>query len=76
MTWNYRVVRDLFSQYGIYEVYYDEGGNISAWTGGPEEPFGESLDELEENLKQMSMALLLPVLEETERGALREVSDD
>lgn len=36
MSWNYRVMKRLNSigefEYGIYEVYYDEKGNINGWT--------------------------------------------
>ncbi len=36
MTWNYRIMKrkDEIGEYefGIYEVYYDENGNVSCWT--------------------------------------------
>ena len=36
MSWNYRVMKKRKSsgeyEYGIYEVYYDDNGNIKGWT--------------------------------------------
>ena len=66
MVWNYRIgkrvvkgVIDLSEMYyendefGIYEVYYDEDGNIMFTTENPVEPYGETQEELIECLEMM-----------------------
>lgn len=65
MTWDYRVIVKDGSYY-IYEVYYDDDGNPGAFTEDPVSPFGESLEELKEDLKHFSDALSLPVLDYSE----------
>lgn len=61
LHWNYRVVeRDEY--FGIYEVYYDEDGEISTWTVAAVEPRGETVAELKEDLMHMQQALDAPVL--------------
>lgn len=71
MTWNYRVVRQVEIDergreevcYGIHEVYYDEDGVPTTCTVNPVAPFGESPDELAEDMDRMRKALEEPVLD-------------
>ena len=63
--WNYRVMRngkDDSVWYGIYEVYYDDDGEIYAWTAEPQEPFGNTPEELRHSLGLMVLALDKPIL--------------
>ena len=63
--WNYRVIaRD--GECAIYEVYYDDEGNIEAFTENPVCPMGESLDELCQDLEYYQRALKQPVLDYAE----------
>ncbi|MBI5652611.1 MAG: hypothetical protein HZC40_19530 [Chloroflexi bacterium] len=62
MTWNYRVFRDAKDAYVIREVYYEEDGSIFACTQDAVEPFGETVEELAQDLKYFKQALKLPVL--------------
>lgn len=67
--WNYRVIRRKFSddyseysEFNIYEVYYDENGKVNAWINRPMEPYGNSLSDLKEDIGMFMKALELPVL--------------
>ena len=62
MTWNYRV-RNVNGNYGIYEVYYDKNGKPNAWSQDPMEPYGESLEELKDDLKRMMTAFEKPLFD-------------
>lgn len=61
MIWDYRVVldKDVFQ---IYEVYYNEAGEITAITEDRIAPLGETLEELQDDLEYYSRALKMPVL--------------
>lgn len=50
VTWNYRLV-DYGSHLGVHEVYYDEGGKVKCWGSEPEKIIGESIDDIEDDLK-------------------------
>jgi hypothetical protein len=61
VTWDYRVVmRD--GAYAIYEVYYDDAGNVEAVTDAPVYPAGASIEELGKDLQSYQQALKYPVL--------------
>lgn len=62
MTWNYRVFREAEGGYVIREVYYEDDGSIFACTQDAVNPFGETLEELAQDLKYLKQALKLPVL--------------
>lgn len=57
MSWNYRIIRkidDLNNPYcEIYEVYYNDKGEIVAHTLNPQLAFGDTPEELIEDLKLM-----------------------
>ena len=61
MTWNYRIVMRN-GEYAIYEVYYDDAGNVEAVTDAPVYPAGTSIEELGKDLKYYQQALQQPVL--------------
>jgi hypothetical protein len=69
MTWNYRIVRkqvDGEHYFQIYEVYYEGKGisdkNIKYMSQEPIAPFGHSKKELKHDMKIMSQAFKLPVI--------------
>lgn len=69
--WNYRVVHTLkpdgtptvehTDTYAVHEVYYEDG-HICAWSDAAQ-PYGESPDQLRDDLMAMLKALDAPVLE-------------
>ena len=64
--WNYRVVRteeEQYDSYQLYEVYYDDDGKIEGMTENAMQPYGESLEELQNDLEYMMEALKQPVLD-------------
>lgn len=61
MHWNYRVFFED-GGYTIRTVYYDDRGVITACSEKPIEPFGESLEELQEELNLLQAALKKKVL--------------
>ena len=55
--WNYRAVEKTNrgkTFYEVHEVYYDENGEIFAYSQDPQSPFGETHGEL---IKDLSMML-------------------
>ena len=70
MSWDYRVVRKILSgegytttQYGIHEVYYDDDHVPASCTINPVTPYGESEDELAQDVRHYASALEKPVLD-------------
>jgi len=61
MQWDYRVFFED-GGYTIRTVYYDDEGTIVACSAKPIEPFGESLEELEEELNLLQAAVTKKVL--------------
>lgn len=65
--WNYRVVKrtypDNSTGFCIHEVYYDNDGEIEFWSTNPTSAFGETDQDLIDDLRLMSEALGLPVLD-------------
>jgi hypothetical protein len=61
MHWDYRVFLED-GGYTIRTVYYDERGAITACSQKPIEPFGESLEDLQEELNLLQAALKKEVL--------------
>jgi hypothetical protein len=58
--WNNRVVRttvDDTEKYEIHEVYYDANDKIEAWTRDAVAPYGETLEELREDILHMLRAV-------------------
>lgn len=67
MTWNYRVVKRTVNgtvMFEIYEVYYDETGDIEAMSLSSMSPYGEDdVQELRSDLIYMIQAFSKPVLD-------------
>jgi len=59
--WNYRVIKDKW--FAIHEVYYTEDEQPSAYSESEVSPWGETLEELEEDMEHFKQALLRPVLD-------------
>jgi hypothetical protein len=79
MSWNYRVVmtvEDGEKTYAIHEVFYDEKGVPEGWSADPCKPFGESPQELRDDLMHMWRAFDKPVLTEAHTPRLVEVEDE
>ena len=84
MSWNYRVIRNsstvndtTYLSYNIHSVYYDKEGEPFAWSKDPQSPFGETLEELENDLERFRKAFEKPILEihqENDRSLLKKVS--
>ncbi len=70
MSWNHRVMKDANSgEYIITEAYYDDEGNVVAWTdtdGKGHAPWGIDPEELRWVLEKMLQAYDLPILDEAE----------
>ena len=74
MTWNYRVVKVIPEDtswtphyFMICEAFYDEGKqHPHSITERSISPYGESLEELKDDLKRMLKALEAPVLNHEE----------
>ena len=62
LSWNYRVFREENGDHIIREVYYGEEGEILSCTANAVEPWGESLDELIQDIEAFEAATLLPIL--------------
>jgi len=65
MTWDYRLMKKKVSKeehFEIYEVYFDKKQNIE-FVSGPHMPFGDTLQEIKDDIKQMMQALKKPVLD-------------
>lgn len=71
MTWNYRIMKKKNSEgsfeYGIYEVYYDENGNVSSWAKESLTPVCMSSDDLQYEKKVMMEAFKKDTLEYKEK---------
>lgn len=66
MTWNHRVIKtegEWEDSYQIHEVYYNEAGRPKACTASSVKPYGESVEELEEECRRFVKACLQPVLD-------------
>jgi hypothetical protein len=66
MSWNYRVMKkrikgeDVFE---IHEVYYHPDGRIHTWSEDPVILYGETPEELKQDILRQSRALERPVLD-------------
>ena len=71
MTWNHRIIRRVHhhsdgttsESFMVHEVYYDDAGRPVSCTEEGVEPYGETLEELVEELKMFSQAAGMPILE-------------
>lgn len=68
MSFDYRVTKKSYKdgtvEFTIREVYYaSPGGEIIAWSENPMDPYGESLEEIKDDLRCMTAALTKPILD-------------
>ncbi len=67
MTWNYRVVKCVddggLESFQIHEAYYTVDDKVGAITENGVGPFGETPEELREDLEKMQEAFNKPVLD-------------
>jgi len=69
MSWNYRIVKHSQQSisstsvcFTMHEVFYDKRGKIDGWSDAMH-PLGETLSELQADLRYMRRAFKLPILE-------------
>jgi len=75
MTWNHRVIkyetRNLFGDpdvgYAIHEVFYDNDGQVRGMTSDAVKPWGDTKEELREELLRMLAALDKPDIDLDEK---------
>lgn len=68
-SWNYRVLHNpKDGSYAVHEVYYDNQGNPGSWTERPSAPYGESLDDFQNDLRAINRAFERPFLQVTADG--------
>lgn len=65
MYWNYRLVRRVsdIPFLSIMEVYYDKDGSIRGWVDKEVTPYGESIEEIKDDLDLISQAFDRPIIE-------------
>ena len=65
--WNYRVTRSALPEgghaYEIREVYYAENGEVTAWAEEPYRPFGESWQELADDVSRAAGCIGAPAFD-------------
>ena len=65
--WNYRLMRhtDAYGReyFAIHESYYNDKGEVTAWTDDAAEVMGETKEDVREELERMLRALDYPVIE-------------
>ena len=83
VKWNYRGMVDREGFHSVREVFYDDDGTIESFSANPSPPFGESPEELIENLGMMMEGLKKPFMlesdfisEDDDEGEVVFVSDD
>jgi len=67
MTWNYRIIKHgtkKHTYFAIHEVFYDDKGKITNWAERPIDIIGESEIDIKRILKQMTLDIETPILNE------------
>ena len=64
-TWNYRIMVNGDGHFSIREVFYGDNKDIEGWTDECS-PFGETLDELTNDINYMMQAFQRDILIESE----------
>ncbi len=79
MSWNYRVVKRTYKEevtYSIHEAYYNYTGNVDMISENPIAPIGETIEELEEDMKHYRAAMNKPVINYEDIGASKDAVDN
>lgn len=66
MSWNYRVIKKVKRDeecYGIYEVFYNDDGEIELVSVDPAPVTGRSLQEMQDTFEKMVEAARKPILD-------------
>jgi len=66
MSWDYRILKRTVGEdtgYGIHEVYYAPDGTPEMCSENPSIPFGETAEELADDLLGFAEALKKPILD-------------
>ena len=66
--WNYRVVR-CGETLKVFDVYYDDAGRPNGRHRDPSFVYGESMEDLREQLSMIEAALDLPILDDNDLGS-------
>jgi hypothetical protein len=69
MTWDYRIIKHdtvKSGHFAIHEVYYDDKGNVEAWTEEPIEIIGSSKSEIVKDMEYIISDIKQPILNESE----------
>lgn len=67
-SWNYRVVRTE-DGLRIFDVYYDDNGVPIATHVSPTYVYGDTIEEMKEQMDWMLSAFTRPILDESEIGS-------
>lgn len=62
-TWNYRVAKNDYDEYVIVEVYYDDEGKVTNWSGAIS-ALGDDAASLKSDLEMMLKAFDKPLFTE------------
>ena len=76
MESNYRVIWNEDELYTIFEVYYDDEGNIADWDDTIVSAVGSDFEDLAAEIEKMAAAVELPVLYINEDGELVELEEE
>ena len=76
MESNYRVIWNEDELYTIFEVYYDNEGNVLDWDDTTVSAVGSDFEDLCAEVEKMAAALELPVLYVDENGELVELEEE
>ncbi|KAF0813549.1 hypothetical protein IGB42_01900 [Andreprevotia sp. IGB-42] len=68
MAWNYRVV-NVEGELHLYDVYYNTAGEPVGRSANPSHFYGDTVEQLKEQLEWFSAALEKPVLQDDEIGS-------
>ena len=63
MHWNYRIVEIEGQGWGLYEVFYDDDGNLDGVTVNPIDFFSDNVKDLKSSFELASHAFEKPVLQ-------------
>ncbi len=64
MHYNFRVVRSKDKQLTIFDVYYDKDGNPVSRSITPTSIYGNTIEEIAENIELIREALRKPILDD------------
>jgi hypothetical protein len=69
MYWDYRIIKHDTEKSGhlaVHEVYYDDKGNVEAWTEDPVDLIGSNKTEIVTDVEYIVSDIKQPILNESE----------